>query len=938
MKHLNLLIKTVLVCLFVLAAVAVIFLFQNDTSEAKPAAIVYAFNDPKLKAFVKKSKSSEGNEDDPQGRAHYELLRHQNPITGKMPENIHSKELSFLKALARTTLRQQSARKKDTSTEEWIQSGPYNIGGRTRAMALDKADPTEKTILAGGVTGGMWRSEDGGKNWLKTTLQSQMHSVSCVAQDLRTGHQQTWYYGTGETNFVSDIETGLLKGNGVFKSLDGGKTWNVLPSTQTANPHLYDSPFDYTFNIVVDHQNNSQEEVYVAASGGIYRSVNGGTSWQRVLGTGNPSGRYTDIVISSNGMLYASISNVNASVGVDAGIYRSEDGVNWDNITPGWWPTVFNRVVLGIASNNENKLYVLADRSTFSEKVHILARYDMSSWTDLSANLPDYDYNTGDYDSQISFCMYIKLKPDDDQTVFLGGINLYRSTDGFSTTQNTKWIGGYDADKTDLSKYPNHHPDQHVLVFFNNPDKMLSAHDGGISSTSNNEEARVQWESLNTGYITSQFYSVAMNNARNDDVVIGGMQDNGSYGTNTIKGNDKWKTLLSGDGSFSAISNNGKRYYVSSQYGRIFRLDFNADGTYSNFARVDPEGGYDYLFVNPFALDPINSNIMYLAGGHSLLRHNNLTGIPAGSNDPATSGWQIIEGTETDGIISALAISSTPQNIVYYGTSNGHVYRVDEANTINAIRTEVTGIYFPKYFGNPTGFVSSICVDPFDANKVLVTFSNYETRSIFYTENGGIEWRHVSGNLEENQNGSGNGPAVYWTSILHLNDGTTKFFAGTSIGLFFTDELPLQGNKTIWENSASVGAVPIYMIQTRQKDGRVLAATHGNGIYRTDFVNPATPLIEPISTVALGQNYPNPFHSNSGTKIPLSLDEEQSISLKVFDAQGKEIANLINGKLKAGQYEVDMNEITTLRNLTAGMYFYTLRAGSFSVTKKMMVY
>ncbi len=930
--------KIALVCLLIIGISGVIFLFKNDINEAKHDAIIYAFNDPSLKAFVKKSKSSEGNEDDPKGRAHYELLRHQNPQTGEIPDNIHNKEFSFLNNLNRNSYRQKSARSAANEDDLWIQAGPYNIGGRTRAIALDVTDPTEKTILAGGVTGGMWRSEDGGKTWLKTTLQNQMHSVSCVAQDPREGKQQIWYYGTGEMNFIDDIETGLLKGNGVFKSLDGGKTWNVLSSTQTSNPQQYDSPFDYTFNIVVDHHNTSQEELYVAASGGIYRSMNGGESWQRVLGTGNPSGRYTDIVISSNGTLYASISNINGSSGVDAGIYRSEDGVNWSNLTPGWWPIGFNRVVLGISASNDNKLYVLADRSTFSQKEHILARYDMSTWTDLSANLPDHDYNTGDYDSQISFCMYIKVKPSDDQTVFLGGINLYRSSDGFSAIQNTTWIGGYDSEKTDLSKYPNHHPDQHALVFFNNPDKMLSAHDGGISETSDNLEARVQWESLNTGYITTQFYSVAMNNAKTDDVVIGGMQDNGSYGTNTIKGNDKWQTLLSGDGSFSAISNNGKRYYVSSQYGRIFRLDFNANGTYSNFTRVDPEGGYDYLFSNPFVLDPINSNMMYLAGGHNLLRNDNLTDIPVGSNDPATSGWQVIESTETDGIISALAISSTPSNIVYYGTSNGHVYRVDEANTIHASRTEVTGVYFPKYFGNPTGFVSSICVDPFDANKVFVTFSNYETRSIFYSENGGIEWRHVSGNLEQNQDGSGSGPAVYWLSMLHFNDGTTKYFAGTSIGLFFADELPLQGNKTIWKNSESIGAVPVYMIQARQKDGRILVATHGNGIYRNDFPNAATPLTEPISTIKLGQNYPNPFQSASGTKIPFSLDEGQFVSLKVYDSQGKEIANLINEEFNAGLYEFDLNDVPSMKALTSGIYYYTIRVGGFSNTKKMVVY
>lgn len=923
----NLRLKTYVILVTLLSAcIVAYFIIQNSNStDQEKNAIIWAFNDPAIKEFIEKSESSEGDEEDPQGRITYELLRHQNPLTGKVPGNMRNKELAFSQDLA-------SARNARVGSVEdiWTLTGPSNLGGRTRAIALDVSDQTQKIIFAGGVTGGMWRSEDSGKSWAQTTLPNQLHSVSCIAQDTRVGHQQVWYYGTGEMVTINDLEAGLLKGNGIFKSIDGGKSWNILPSTQTDSPQIYDSSFDYTWNIVIDNQNTDQEEIYVAASGGIYRSTNGGGAWQRVLGTGNTSGRYTDIAITSNGTLYATLSNINGTVDVLAGIYRSVDGIAWDNITPTWWPTVFNRVVLGTSASNNNKLYVLADISTSSQNASILAQYNVNVWKDLSENLPDYTYNTGDYSSQFSFCMYIKVKPDDDKTVFLGGINLYRSTDGFSSKTNT-WIGGYDPDKTDLSKYANHHPDQHALIFFNDANKMLSAHDGGVSITSNNTEAKIKWESLNAGYFTTQFYSVAMNNSKANDVVIGGMQDNGTYGTNTIKGLEKWESLLAGDGSFSAISNNGKRYYVSSQYGRIFRLDFKDDGKYAGFTRVDPEGEYDYLFVNPFVLDPVNSNIMYLATGHNIYRNDNLTGIPVNSNRPTALGWEIIQGTETDGIISAVAVSSYPGNVLYYGTSNGNLYRVDQSNTQNATRTEVTGIYFPKYFGNPTGYISSIGIDPFDANKVLVTFSNYEIRSIFYTEDGGITWTNVGGNLEQNLDGSGNGPAVYWTAMLHLTS-TTKYFVATSIGLFTTDKL--QGNQTIWESNSSIGAVPVYMIQARQKDGRVLAATHGNGIYRIEFPDALPPLIEPLS-VSLSQNYPNPFIGSTGTKITFSIDEQLPVVLKVYNSEGKEIATLINNTLKAGSYVNDFNSAS--HNLSAGIYFYRIQVGNYKKTMKMIV-
>jgi hypothetical protein len=474
--------------------------------------------------------SSEGLEEERGGRKKFELLRHQSPRLERVPHDVRSAEAAWMEKLTKD---QAAGRRNRNMTDQpqWQNIGPYNVGGRTRALALDVSDPSERTILAGCVTGGMWRSEDLGSTWLKTSGPSQLPSVNCLVQDTRKGHEQTWYFGTGEVFDASapDDDNGLLRGNGIYKSLDGGRSWRSLASTTTGWEDLYDNPFDYVWDLAMDVSNSNQDEVYAATINGIFRSTNGGESWEQVLWSSGKSGRFTDLTITSHGVVYATISDTQDNL-ISGGIFRSPDGLHWEKINPAWWPLKFNRVVLAVCPGNENKLFVLADLSTEAKKKHLLCTFEEGKgWEDLSANLPDYSYDLGDYNSQLSFTMTLAVKPDDENVVFLGGINLYRSTDGFRTPGNIRWIGGYDPRKTDRSKYPQHHPDQHAVVFFRDNKKILSGHDGGISMLQDNLAEVAEWKSLNNGYVTSQFYSVAMNQASTDESLIGGMQDNGTF-------------------------------------------------------------------------------------------------------------------------------------------------------------------------------------------------------------------------------------------------------------------------------------------------------------------------------------------------------------------------------------------------------------------------
>ncbi|MFQ3597810.1 MAG: T9SS type A sorting domain-containing protein [Chloroherpetonaceae bacterium] len=875
-------------------------------------------------------KSLFGTTENPQARTDYEVRKLINPVTKQIPRDIRRLELEYAETLPVVD---------ESSLESftWTHRGPWNVGGRTRALALDIADATEQTILAGGVSGGMWRSTNGGTSWTRTTDASQLQSVTCVAQDTRSGKTNIWYYGTGE--FIGNSTSGgnaTFKGDGIFKSTNGGLSWTPLASTVSGTPQTFDIVTDFIYNIAIDPSNAAQDEVYAACYGAVLRSTDGGNTWNTALnGLGSPNqATSTDVAVTSTGVVYATVSSNSSST---RGIFRSTDGITWTNITPANFPNSYRRIVIGIAPSSENIVYFLAETpgggkfNSVDNEWGSLWRYDAStnSWVNRSANLPEFGAPVGNFNSQGSYNLVIKVKPDNANFVVIGGTNLFRSTDGFATMSNTTWIGGYST-ANDVSLYANHHPDQHALVFYRNAARsnwLLSGHDGGVSRTTGINNTTVSWTDLNNGYLTTQFYTVAIRNASGDLNIVGGKQDNGTYRGVSSTSTAAWQNVFSGDGAFCAISSTGNPYYISAQNGLVYRLFLNADGSYnlSNWTRVDPQGGSGYLFINPFALDPNNSNLMYLAGGTTLWRNSNLTGIPSLSQNPATSGWTNFN-INAGSTITAVSVSTTPANRVYFGTADGGVFRADNANTASPSFFDITGASMPS------GYVSCIAVDPTNSNNAMVVFSNYEVISLYYTTNGGSTWTAVAGNLEQNSNGTGNGPSCRWAAIRNVSGGKV-FLVGTSTGLYVTSTL--NGMSTVWQRQApnTIGRGIVNAIATRESDGLVVVATHGNGVYSgtvNSLVSAPSDAPKP-SAFNLAQNYPNPF--NPSTTIEYQLPSASFVKLDVFDALGRKVSTLVNERKGAGTHQVNFNAA----GLASGTYFYKLQVGDRVETRKMLL-
>lgn len=174
-----------------------------------------------------------------------------------------------------------------------------------------------------------------------------------------------------------------------------------------------------------------------------------------------------------------------------------------------------------------------------------------------------------------------------------------------------------------------------------------------------------------------------------------------------------------------------------------------------------------------------------------------------------------------------MAWSVEPEGVLYMGTEVGNVIRVDNTQEI---RGNATGTDLP--FGDmPEGYIGAIAVDPTDAEHVIVTFTNYNVVSIWESTDGGQTWSSISGNLEENANGSGNGPSIRSFAIMPDGNGGNYYFAGTSVGLFMTQTL--DGDNTVWTQQSAdvIGNVVVSWVAVRPVEGFVMVSTHANGVF-----------------------------------------------------------------------------------------------------------
>ncbi len=869
--------------------------------------------------------SSIGSKENPRARQRYEELLLANPKTHLISVN-RSEELNFARSISHKSPLINNHR---VAQQAFSKAGPYNIGGRTRAAAFDIRD--EQTIIAGGVSGNIWKSNDGGQNWNRTSTPNIRNSVTTLIQDTREGHEDVWYFGTGELlGNSANSPVSPYRGAGIYQSTDNGDSWSVLSATvDNATPDNFTSMFQYVWRMVLTPISTEQTILYAATFGGILKSEDNGATWSRSLGEAlfnledaelncELAPFYTEIHQTAAGILFAAMSTTTApsrnglcedeSIYANAGLYYSLDGSIWHNITPPFLPLQHDRTVIN-SNKDGSEIYFLTDGDQQTLLKYTIIQVNASTvegrWRSLPSGIPRLGGTFGDFDTQGGYNMMVAVHPNDDQMVFVGGTNLYRSSDGFSSDHQISWIGGY-SPENDASQYANHHADQHFVIFTpSNPNEMISGSDGGLIKTFNNQADSVTWTSLNNGYLTSQFYSIAQRKDARSNEIIGGMQDNGSWFRDAIGENPSWNRILGGDGGYAAITSNSDYRYASFQNSQIYRTTLTDNYRLRSFARVDPLGGgldgESYLFINPFQLDPKNENKMFLLGGNVMWRNNNLAQIPGGSQFPTSMGWDKLSDSQlNNGIYSCLRVSSGA-DIVYGGITAAQPGIVIINKASDKLKTTVTfrrdSLTLPA-----GGHVSSIGINPENENHIVLTVSNYNVPSIFESFDGGISYNDISGNLEQYPDGRGNGPSVRWVEIVPTLEGYS-YYVGTSIGLYSTNQP--EGNLTVWEQNGAdeIGHAVITMMDYRPIDGRLVVASHGGGTFEAILSNARKFSIEKNTPDQVKTSlYPTPFSRE--TTFSYDLPEGSEVIIELFDSSGRLVRNLLYAPQYAGSNQI----------------------------------
>lgn len=840
-------------------------------------------------------------------RTQYEFDMVKDPVTGSIPAGIFEQEIAFARqAPERSTYATVGGGLARTQVlNNYIPAGPNNIGGRTRAVKYDKRfnGTTNQVIIAGCVSGGIMRSADGGTTWTLVTPAENIHNLTALAQDPRAGFEDTWYAGSGE--FIGNTANAIgatFLGFGLWKSTNNGQTWTKLPNPGTNVYETWDHPFDYVYNIAVNPVNG---DVYVASWVLVMKSSNGGNTFRiafrAVSGPATSATGQTDVTISNTGRVFLGVNG-----GADLttrGVWYSDTGeentftriaggatLGVDSVA-GWRGNSYEvvqqsgtsniygskRIVLALAPSNNNIGYVFYENGLSSEAVADggdlkpeadLFRFTMAgntfTWSNRSANMPDFPgdnlSNSDPLSVQGGYNMEVAVKPDNPDVVFVGGTNLYRSTDGFATSNNTAWIGGYRSDFT-YNQYNNSHADIHRLTFHpTNPNRAICGNDGGIQETTNIAAATVSWIML-PNYQTLQCYNVAIDPGAGRNNFASGSQDNGvrfrdktgALGTPAADSNNH-RLLFSADGAFVGISldNNGTQYiYESIQLGRLYRARLTtpfSGGTEITPNNLTPSSDGSETefgeFVTNFRLEADNSDNLYYVNFNRLFRTTAASTVTRATWTEMTAVSSAVNpGSPTNGTniaIRGMAYSRGPyasSHALYIGTTNGKIFRLDDPQNAPANRAPVNITPFGL-----TGNVQDIAVNPNNDDEVIAVVSNYNTTSIWWTKNGKSAtptWKPAEGNLVL--------PSVRSCMIVVKKDAAnqpvTEYYVGTSVGLYSTVNLGtvLDANQSpTWQREGGqvLNYAVVQSMAYRPSDNVLLIGTHGNGIYYTNVGTP----------------------------------------------------------------------------------------------------
>ena len=625
----------------------------------------------------------------------------------------------------------------------------------------------------GPATGGVWKTTNGGTSWTPLTDTQCSLAMGSIAID--PSNHLIVYAGTGEENFSADSYYGC----GILKSTDGGATW-----TQTgASVFAPAGQAGATISKLVIHPTTTST-LLVATSFGLYRSTNSGSTYTQVL-----AGTATDVVIDpvTTSTMYAALGNIFGSV--SNGVYISTDtGATWNPLSGGLPTSNVGRIGLAAAASAGGTVYATVQNSSTFALLGIWKTTNHgTNWTQATAT-------NASCSGQCWYDMYVAVDPTNANTVYFGGLSIYKSTDGASTF-------------TDIGS--SIHVDQHALTFQpGTASTLFVGNDGGVFKSTDSGST---WTSLNTNLAITQFYSGLSLSPTSSNTALGGTQDNHVLlysGPSTVWTHEPFDNVSGCDGGFTVIdqSTPTTRYGECQWEAGQFYIGPRRSIMGSSFTQVitgintnDPA-----LFVAPLVGSPSTSTTLYF-GTNKVYKTTN-----QGTNWTAS-------GTTLGGNVTMIAEAPSNSTVVYAGADNGLVYKSTDSNAS----------YASFSTGLPARVPTYLLVHPTDANTVFAAFSGFGTGHVFKTTNGGTTWSDISGNL----------PNIPANSIIaDPKHPTTNIVLGTDLGVYITHD----GGTTWAPFGTGLPNVPVLDLKFSSISGSVVAATHGRGVWRVNVNATAT--------------------------------------------------------------------------------------------------
>jgi hypothetical protein len=722
-----------------------------------------------------------------------------------------------------------SALDKESSLGAWTPLGPGNVGGRTRVLVIDPRQP--RTLYAGGVAGGVWKSTDGAVSWRPLTDLLPNLAIGSLAID--PANSNVLYAGTGEGYFNGDS----VRGAGIFKTIDGGASWHRLAVTAD-NANFY-----YVNDLKISSRNSSR--VYAATNTGVFRSLNGGATWTRIYKTSLFSG-CLDLALRTDtptDTLFASCGSFEQSSVVRN--TAAEGNGPWSVVLT---EKAMGRTSLAIAPSNQNVIYAMASSiASGNYSLGLLAVFRSStgggagSWTAQVRNTntnklntlllsnpviaylqecgfsnSDFFLNQGWYDNVIA------VDPKDPNRVWAGGVDLFRSDDaGKSWGLASYWW----ATSPDGNAPSYAHADQHAIVFhplYNGTTikTMFVGSDGGIFK---NFDARAQtartlagvcdptippvaWQPLNNGYAVTQFYDGKP--YPDGTRYFGGTQDNGTVRGSDTDGANAWSQVLGGDGGFVAVNPANTDILYAENTGPTLTKSIDGGINWAD-ATHGIDQNEDFLFIVPFAMDAADPQRLWL-GGSSLWRTTD--GAAHWSQASAT-----VPGSQNK-VVSAVAIDPANPNHVLAGTAEGFILRTDTG-------LSDTGTSHWHSSQPQPGYLSSLAIDPQNSSVAYATYSSFGTTHVWKSTDGGDTWTALDGT------GSGALPDVPVQTVAVDPAHSSNLYIGTDLGVFSSTD---GGAHWLVENTGFANAATDALVIRKGTGGQrdLFAFSHGRGAWK----------------------------------------------------------------------------------------------------------